>query len=371
MARNSLRAAAAAARGWLGAAAGPEREPLRRRILAVGGAAALDRWLGEGPGAAVTAPYLMKRVRELRRYGRHNHALEIMDWMEKRGMEITHGGHAVRLDLIWKTRGIAPAEEYFSTLPNVAEQQRTYGALLNCYCSERMTEKATAHFEKMKELSLHSSAFVYNNIMSLYMKSGEFEKVPFLFDEMKTNNITPDNCTYRILIKSYASMNNIDYVDRAIQEMEGNRGALDWSTYCLLGSIYISAGLLEKAVIAVKKAELVMDRDDLSPFRFFISLYANAGNLAEVKRVWDLLKARVRRPANVHYRLMLQALAKLDDVSSLKKCFEEWESGAVNYDMRLANIVIDAYTEKEMVEEAKLLQEKASKMVEVTNLSSA
>ncbi|XP_008810293.1 pentatricopeptide repeat-containing protein At4g01990, mitochondrial-like [Phoenix dactylifera] len=340
-----------------------EWKPLYRRLSALGGApegrvtATLDQW--EMEGWRMTALQLMKHIRELRKYRRHEHALEMMHWMEKRSMEMPNGYHAVRLDLISKVKGVRSAEEYFSNLPEPAKNQRTYGALFNCYCSGKMTDRAVALLEKMKELKFASNVLIYNNLMSLYMKLGQLEMVPILFQEMKASNVLPDSCTYRIIMKSYASVSDMVSVERVTQEMEESRGASDCLTYCHLASLYNSVGLFEKAETALKKAELVLGSHELSPFRLLISSYAAAGNLSEVSRVWNSFKARVPRPTNTNYLIMLQALRKLDDMDGLKRCFEEWESGCVNYDIRLVNTVIEAYLRKGMVDEAKLLQEKA------------
>lgn len=270
--------------------------------------------------------------------------------------------HAVHIDLLSKVKGIGMAEEYFYSIPPNAKNHQTYGALLSCYCSEKLKDKAIAIYEKMKELGLASSALAYNNVMSLYMKLGQPEEVRRLFTEMKTTKTIPDKCSYKILIESYALLNDIGSIESIVQEMEGKEGAWHWSLYCHLAAIYNSAKLFEKAKISLKKAELMMNGKDSSPFPFLISLYAGAGDLLEVKRVWGLLKARIRKsrmPTNKEYLAMLQALKKLDDRAALRLLFQEWESNCVSYDMKLANIVIGAYLEKQMVEEARQLLEKA------------
>lgn len=282
-----------------------------------------------------------------------------MDWIAKIGLDMTSGNHALYLDLLSKVNGIDSAENYFLSLSDPAKDDRTYGALLYCYCRKRMKNKAIALYQKMKELNLPPNVFVHNNLMSLYMKLDQHDKVPDLYQEMKARHISPNNCSYRVLIKSYASLNDIDSVERAIQDMEGSGVSLDWFTYCCLAEIYISAHLVEKAVIALKQAELVMGGHDLSPFSLLIRLYAEVGGLTEVKRAWKLLKARAPRPKNMLYLVMLQALRKLDDMDALEQCFKEWEcDGCSSYDARVVNVVVEAFLDKNMVKEAELVREK-------------
>nr|XP_010921472.1 pentatricopeptide repeat-containing protein At4g01990, mitochondrial [Elaeis guineensis] len=343
-----------------------EWKPLYRRLSALGGAPegsvtkTLNKWVREGrPARAVE---LMKYVKELRKYRRYNHALELMDWMvNTRGMNMSYTNHAIRLDLIAKVRGIESAEEYFFKLPEPAKNERTYGALLNCYCSEKMADKANALYEKMNEMNIASSTLVHNNLMSLYMKLGQPEKVPAQVQEMKEKNIAPDNLTCCILMNSYASLGDIDSVEGVIKEMEEEgEVTLNWSAYSTLAAIYSSAGLVTKAESALKQLEELVDSHDREPFHFLISLYAGTGNLVEVNRIWKSLKTTFPKPTNMSFLTMLQALNKLDDIDSLTQCYEEWESFYVTYDLKLTNLMLGAYLRKGMVKEAEALWARTS-----------
>ncbi|XP_072976140.1 pentatricopeptide repeat-containing protein At4g01990, mitochondrial [Typha angustifolia] len=345
------------------AGGGRTSKRLYRRLSALGAhpgtsvAETMDGWLKEKK--VVTQGELMKFVKELRKYKQHKNSLELMEWMEAKGMSMSLGNHAVRLDLISKVKGIDMAESYFSSLPESDQNQLTYCALLNGYVQLKMADKAIALYEKMKELNFTSSTLVQNNLMTLYMKLGQFEKIPDILLEMKENNIPPDNFTYCVLMKSYASLNDIESVEKVIQEMEEGGIKLEWSTYTNLAAHYNSAGLFQKTESALKKSEEVMDKQDRIPFHFLISLYAGAGNSAEVKRVWKSLKAAFAKPTNKSYLVMLHALDKLDDIDALKQCFEEWECAYGTYDVRLANVTIGAYLRKGLVNEAENIWEKA------------
>lgn len=291
--------------------------------------------------------------------------LQLIDWMEKRGEEITVNGQAVRLDLISKVKGVNMAEAYFSNLPESEKNQKTYAALLCGYCQAKMVDKAHALYEKMKELNLASTSLVSNNIMTLYMKLGKPEKVIAHFQEMKAVDISPDRVTYGLVVNSYASLNDIESAERVIKEMKGGgKVSPDWTIYCSLAAFYNSSGLFHKSKSVLKKAEGIMNRKDRAPFEYLISLYAAAGSLGDVKRVWNLLKDTFTKMTNRSYMCMLDALRKLGDVHGLKECFSEWESGYDSYDVRLADIVVDAYLKNGMAGEAEALWKKAEKALE-------
>ncbi|GFZ13806.1 hypothetical protein Acr_23g0021910 [Actinidia rufa] len=57
----------------------------------------------------------------------------------------------------------------------------------------------------------------------------------------------------------------------------------------------------------------------------------------------------------------VKALAKLNDVDSLKRCFEEWESSCSSYDIRLVKVAIRAYLQNDMKNEAESVLHEAFK----------
>lgn len=283
-----------------------------------------------------------------------------MEWMERRGTNLSYSDYAIRIDLLSKAKGIEAAEEYFTGLSESAKNQLTYGALLNCYCTEKMPEKAMELFEKMRERNLVSATLVYNNLMSLYMRLDQPEKVPPLVKEMKAANILPDRFTYSVLMNSYASRNDIEAVERVMEEIEAKGGACsDWATYSTLAAIYVAAGRPDKAELALKECEKMINVRDRVAFHFLISLYAGISKLTEVNRVWESLKASFPKTTNLSYLVMLQALNRLDDMVGLEKCFKEWESSCSCYDIRLTNVLLGSYLRQGMIKKAEKLVEVA------------
>nr|CAD1830229.1 unnamed protein product [Ananas comosus var. bracteatus] len=195
-------------------------------------------------------------VRKLRTHNRFRPALKLSEVMARRGMNPTVSDQAIRLDLYAKARSIASAEEYFVNLPETSKNHLTYGALLNCYCKELMTEKAEALMEKMKELRFATSSMSYNSLMTLYAKTNQPEKVPSIIQEMKANDILPDCYTYNVWMRALAVMNDISGVERVIEEMKRDgRVTADWTTYSNLASIYVDAGMFQKAESALRELE--------------------------------------------------------------------------------------------------------------------
>ncbi|CAN4114468.1 unnamed protein product [Withania somnifera] len=289
-----------------------------------------------------------KSIKVLRQRNLYAPELKFSETMEKRGMNKTTRDQAIHLDLVAKSKGIEAAENYFLNLPETSKNHFTYYSLLNYYCKELMTEKAEALMEKMKELKLGLSAMPYNSLMTLYTKTGHPEKIPAIVQEMKAYDVIPDSYTYNVWMRALSSVNDISGVERVIDEMKRDgRITEDWTTYSNLASIYADAGLNDKAVKALKELEKKNACHNLTAYQFLITLYGRVSNLLEV------------------YRLnMIQVLVNLNDLPGAEKCFKEWEFGCSTYDIRIANVLIGAYTRQGSLEKAEQLKERARRTLD-------
>ncbi|WVY97811.1 hypothetical protein V8G54_029962 [Vigna mungo] len=353
--------------GWLlrrlcTAADRPSKSPNLYRMLSALGrtggrlSETLDNHVMQGK--AIKKGELERCVQEFRRYHRFQHALEIIEWMETRKINSSWNNYAVQLDLVSKTKGVVAAEEFFSGLPPPAKNKYTYGALLNCYCKELMKDKALSHFDKMDELG-YVTSLAFSNLMSLYMRSGEAQKVPHLVELMKKRSLPLSSFTYLIWMNSCATLGDLDGVERVYEEMK-TEDRIGWQTYSNLAAIYVKVKDFEKAALMLKELESRVKPRQRDAYHYLLSLYAGTGNLGEVHRVWNSLKS-VSPVTNLSYLAMLSNLRRLNDIEGLTKCFKEWEASCVSYDVKLAGVCVSAYLSQNMVEEAALVFEEASR----------
>ncbi|KAH6813915.1 hypothetical protein C2S51_022933 [Perilla frutescens var. frutescens] len=312
---------------------------------------AINEYIKEGK--TVRKVELEKYIKDFRRFKRYRHALETHpDWGVD-GNIFKNKDHAIHLDLLLKVKGIAAAENYFNGLPLSRRVSCTYGALLNGYCDEKMSDKALDLFGKMVEENMIVSPLPFNHLMMMYIKLGQPENAVRLEEEMKKVNIHPNTSTYNLLMNGYSLLNDIEGVEGIFEEMTAHNSELcNWTTYSNLANIYIRAGDQEKAKLALEKLEKVMGVHERDAFHFLISLYARISDLDNVRRVWVSLKSNLNVTWNKSYLIMLRSLDNLDDMEGMKECFEEWESVRSSYDVRLANTVIGAYLRRDMLEEA-------------------
>ncbi|KAJ4905485.1 Pentatricopeptide repeat-containing protein [Raphanus sativus] len=300
-------------------------------------------------GIPIVKHDLVRYAKDLRKNRLPQRALEVFEWMEKKEIAFTGSDHAIRLDLISKTKGLEAAESYFNALDPSSKNRSSYGALLNCYCVERDEDKAKSHFDEMADLNLVTNSLPYNNLMAMYLRLGQYDKVPSLVAAMKEKNISPCAITYSMWIQSCGSSNDLDAVEKVVEEMKDDSS---WDTFANLASIYAKAGLYGKAEAALKSLEEKMNPHKRDSYHFLISLYAGISNPSEVYRVWELLKKGHPKVNNSSSLAMIQALSRLNDFDGIRKVFKEWESTCWTYDMRVANVMISSYLKENLYEEA-------------------
>ncbi|CAL4956998.1 unnamed protein product [Urochloa decumbens] len=281
-----------------------------------------------------------------------------MDWMEAHGAELRLTHHAIRLDLISKVHGIHAAEEYFWSLPDMFKSMKTYSCLLHCYSAHRMADKGLVLYQKMKAMNFVPNRLMYNSLMVLYLKAGQPEKALITFEEMRKSGIMAENFTYFILIESYITMNALDAAEKVLEELQ-KVAPIHWSLYTRMANIYMKLEQFGKAEAALKKAEKVMNKAELSSWDNLLRLYARSGNSTEVKRIWGCLKSTFKKCLNRSYLAMVIALSMVDDFDSLQQIFQEWQSSYECYDMRIANVMIKAYLNKGMIDEAEAIRQSA------------
>ncbi|KAL8152156.1 hypothetical protein V2J09_009916 [Rumex salicifolius] len=321
----------------------------------------LDCWIKQDK--KVWVGELKRIIRDLRKRKRFSQALEVSEWMNEKDIcKFSSIEHAVQLDLIGRVRGFSAAESYFSSLQEHDRNDKTYGALLNCYVRQRQTDKSLSHLEKMKEMGFASSPLTYNDIMCLYTNTNQHQKVPEVLAEMKKNHVFPDNYSYRICISSFGVKSDIDGMEKMMKEMETQSHiAVDWNTYAVAANFYSKVGLVDKAIEALEKAEVRLEKKDGTGFNFLISVYAKLGKRDQVLRLWELEKIACKRCINRDYINVLESLVKLGELGDAMKVVKEWESSGNCYDFRIPNVVIMGYCEKALFEEAEAMLDALTK----------
>ncbi|GAV91204.1 PPR domain-containing protein/PPR_3 domain-containing protein [Cephalotus follicularis] len=317
----------------------------------------LEHWVKDGNKLSFAA--LQRIVRDLRKRRRFTQALQVSEWMNKKGIYIfSTSEHAVQLDLIGRVRGFLYAESYFNDLKDHDKTDKTYGALLNCYVRQRQMDKSISLFQKMKEMGFASQPLSYNDMMCLYTNVGMHERVPDVLTEMKDNKVSPDNFSYRICINSYGARSDREGMEKVLREMESQPHiAIDWNTYAVVANFYIKAGLTDHAIDALKKSEHKLDKKDGTGYNHLISLYTNLGNKGEILRLWGLEKSACKRYINRDFIIMLESLVKLGELEEAEKILKEWESSGNCYDFRVPNTVVIGYSRKGLFKKAEAILE--------------
>lgn len=315
----------------------------------------LRKWAEEGK--SVPKYQLTRVVRELRKYDRFKHALEICEWMTTQpDIKLLPGDHAVHLDLIAKVRGLASAEKFFEDLPERMKGQSTLTALLHTYVQNELANKAESLMEEMSTNGLIRCPLPYNHVLTLYLSKGELDKVPKLIKELKRNT-EPNVVTYNLWLSACAKKDDVMGAEKILHEMKNEKITADWVTYSTLANIYIKAACNEKAKEALVETEKRASRKERAAYFSLISLHASLSDKENVHRIWNKMKSMFRKMSDVEYKCMLSSLTKLGDIEEAESIYNEWELLSGTRDSRVPNILLGYYIKHDMMDKAEHFHE--------------
>ncbi|XP_065873907.1 pentatricopeptide repeat-containing protein At2g20710, mitochondrial-like isoform X2 [Euphorbia lathyris] len=321
----------------------------------------LQQWIDEGKN--INLFDLQNSMRLLRKNRRYKQALQISDWMiEKNRYNLSAGDAAIRLDLISRVHGLKEAEKHFNSISASLSDHMIYGSLLSCYVNAKQVEKAEAMMQKMKDMGFIRHQYAYNEMLNLYSQLREHEKFEALVKEMEEKGIECNKKTYTIRLNAYVACSDIEGMETLLMKMEADPLIkMDFYAYSIAANGYLEAGLLDKASMMLKKSEQVIQHNSRkSNYKFLLKQYASVGKKADVYRIWELYK-QMGRQFHTGYISIISSLLQLDDLYGAEMIWEEWESKKTPFDIRILNLMINAYAEKGSFEKAEACMEKIAK----------
>lgn len=346
------------------AASGSSRDggpdTLGRRLLSLifpkrSAVVTLRKWAEEG--RPLRKYGLLRIVRELRKYKRYKHALEICEWMgTQHDIKLVQGDYAVHLDLIAKVRGLGSAEKFFIDLPEQMKGQLTCTSLLHTYVQNKSSAKAEALMDKMLECGYVKGPSPYNHMITLYISTNELEKIPNLFQELKKKT-SPDIVTYNLLLNACAIRNDAESAEKIVQELQKTKIMTDWVTHSTLAGIYINSHLFEKARGALKEMEKRVSQKERVAYCSLITLYTNLISKDDVYRIWNKMKSTFRKMNDAEYTCMISSLVKLGDIREAENLYYEWESISGSHDARIPNLLLAEYIKENTMDKAEKFHE--------------
>ncbi|GJN07676.1 hypothetical protein PR202_ga25524 [Eleusine coracana subsp. coracana] len=310
----------------------------------------LRKWTEEG--RTVQKYQLNRIVRELRKYGRFKHALEVCEWMRTQPeMRLLPGDHAVHLDLVAKVRGLASAEKFFEDMPEQAKAPSTCTALLHAYSQHGARDKAEAMIAEMACAGYLTCALPFNHMMSLYMACGELERVPEMIKDLRRYTL-PDLVTYNIWLTYCSKKDSVKNAEKVFDLMRGDKVVPDWMTFSLMASIYINAGLHVKGRDALVEMEKRASRNERAAYSSLLTLYASLQDRGNLDRLWNKMRVTFRKFSDTEYKSMLTSLLRFGDITEALSVYDEWEAASGTRDSRIPNTILSHYIKNGMMEKA-------------------
>ncbi|KAG6505463.1 pentatricopeptide repeat-containing protein At4g02820, mitochondrial-like [Zingiber officinale] len=334
---------------------GAGSDTLGRRLLSLiypkrSAVVVLRKWAEEGK--TIQKYQLNRVVRELRKYKRYKHALEICEWMTtQQQIKLLPGDYAVHLDLVSKVRGLASAQKFFEDLPIRMKGQSTCTALLHTYVQHELLDKAESLMEEMSSHGLLRCSLPFNHMLTLYISKGEMSKIPNLLKDLK-KYASPDEITYNLWLSAFAKKVDVTGAEKVLHQMSKDKIGAGWVTYSILANMYVKAACHDKAREALAEMEKRVFRKDREAYCSLISLHASLSDKDNVYRMWRKIKATFRKMSDTEYKCMLSSLTKLGDIDEAERIYSEWETMSDTRDSRVPNILLGYYITNDMFERA-------------------
>ncbi|KAI3961328.1 hypothetical protein MKX01_007042 [Papaver californicum] len=319
---------------------------------------AIQKWVNEGN--QVTLPELRQLAKDLNKYHRFKHALEISEWIvTRKEFALSDTDYATRIDLMTKVFGVDSAERYFEGLPLAAKTGETYTALLHSYASAKLTDRAESFFKRIQGANVSINALAYNEMMTLYVSVGQLEKVSLVIEEMKRQNVSCDLYSYNLWISSCAGCMDIDSVRKILDEMSRCNSKEGWVTYRQLTDIYITVSNLENSADgnSLVEAERKISQREWITYDFLIILYTGLRYKERIDAIWKSLIMTAQRMTSRNYMCILSSYVMLGEFEEAGGVLEDWkQSKSVDFDAQQCKKLVDAFAGVGLVEKAELLR---------------
>lgn len=267
--------------------------------------------------------------------------------------ELSDSDYATRIELMTKVFGIDAAEGYFEGLPSTAKTSETYTALLHCYAGAKLTDKAEALFERIKDSSLSFSALTYNEMMTMYLSVGQVGKVSLVVEELKRKKVAPDIFTYNLWISSCAASLNIDDVRRILDEMRSDPSSDEgWVRYMNLSHIYVTAGqLVNSEFNSLFEAEKTISQREWITYDFLLILHAGLGNKDKIDQIWKSLLTMKQKMTSRNYVCILSSYLMLGHLKEVGEVIDQWkQSTTTTFDVAACRRLLNAFADTGLTE---------------------
>ncbi|PON31430.1 Pentatricopeptide repeat [Parasponia andersonii] len=337
-----------------------ENDDLRNRIFRLrqpkrSATNVLQKWINEGN--QITLSELRQISKDLRKFQRFKHALEVSEWMVTHDeFELSASDYAIRINLMTKVFGIDAAERYFEGLPLPAKTSETYTSLLHSYAGAKLTEKAEDLYERMKDSDLSFTALTYNEMMTMYISVGHVEKVSLVVEELRRQKVAPDIFTYNLWISSCAATLNIDEVRRILDEMRSDPSSDEsWLRYINLANIYVTTGHLTNGEFnSLVSAEIGITQREWITYDFLIILHAGLGNKDRIDQIWKSLRMTNQKMTSRNYICILSSYLMLGHLKEVGEVIDQWKQSTTSiFDVSACGRLLSAFTDIGLAEKAK------------------
>lgn len=245
--------------------------------------------------------------------------------------------------------------------PNVVTLNTVVGGM----CRHHGVNMAVVFFTDMQREGVKGNVITYMTLIHAYCSVSSIEKAVHWFDQMWEAGCSPDEKIYYALISGLCQARRDHDAVRVVEKLKQSGFSLDLLAYNMLIGLFCDKNNGEKVYEMLSDMEEARMRPDSITYNTLISFFGKHKDFESVQTMMENMREDGLDPTVVTYGAVIEAYCSAGEINEALKLFKDMGlHSKVNPNTVIYNILINAFSKLENVEQAlSLKEEMKQKMV--------
>ncbi|MCO5587988.1 hypothetical protein L7F22_041941 [Adiantum nelumboides] len=282
---------------------------------------------------------------KLREEGWFDEAIEIVDKMDKQGMEITNNVLLCLLSEAIKRKDLKQGMVLhgFTRKHNMESDTFLGTFLIRFYTTCGFLEEAIAAFNKVTDMSVYT----WSDMIKAHARLGKGEDGVKVFDQMlQQSDLKPEENVFVAVLEACAVIPSLDEGTRIHKCIMEHVLTANVNIGCALMDMYTRCGNFEEA----RKVFERLPKRELVVWNSMIATYSHFKRFTEAFRLVQILQQERLKPNDVTFATMLKACTGVMDLESGKTIHAHISENQYDTNLVVSSALIDMYSRCESME---------------------
>ncbi|KAH7276583.1 hypothetical protein KP509_39G013000 [Ceratopteris richardii] len=278
---------------------------------------------------------------KLREEGWFDEAMEIVDKMDKQGMEITNNVLLCLLQEAIKRKDLKQGKELhrLTKAHNLESDTFLSTFLIRFYTTCGYLEEAIEAFSKVSEPDM--SVYTWSAMILAHSRLGNAEDGLKIFDQMlQQSSLKPEENVFVAALEACATIPSLAEGQRVHKCIMEHNLATNVNIGCALIDMYTKCGNFDEA----RKVFERLPKRDLVVWNAMIATYSHFKRIPEALRLVQVLQQDRLKPNDVTFGAILKACSRPEDLESGKHIHAHIAQLQYDTNMAVASSLIEMYS---------------------------